>query len=341
LLLSSQPHPAAYIETRIDWLSRDAIRNACVLSVAMLIGHTIFSEDRGYWIALTAALVLRPDLQSTIDRGFARIFGTLAGAVVAALLLIAFRGDPGLQSAGMVVAAGVCYLTLMPNYALFSTTMTIFVILALSLGGTYTGTIADRVLDTLGGGALAIAGYLLFPTWAHRRTRPLLTDFIDAQREFAVALLGAYADSGPIDSDNLAKIRTRAWKTRTELETAIDRARAEPRQPHTIETGRALDILAATQSFALINMALESSLATMPAAQPLPGLLPLRDALDRAMREIAGALQGDRHADIDDSLADAYDRLSRNAARSDPTHRFVIHYVGGYVNGIKALAQLT
>ena len=341
LLLSSQPRPAAYIETRINWLSRDAIRDACVLSLAMLIGHTIFSADRGYWIALTAALVLRPDLQSTINRGFARIAGTLAGAVVAALLLVEFRGNPVLQSVGMVVAAGICYLTLMPNYALFSTAMTVFVILALSLGGTYTGTIANRVLDTLGGGTLAMGGYLLFPTWARRRTRPLLTDFIDAQREFALALLGACAASGPVDRDNLAEIRTRAWKTRTELETAIDRARAEPRQPHTIETGRALDILAATQSFALINMALESGLETMPPTQPLPGLLPLRDALDRTMRQIAGALKEGRHANIDGSLADAYDRLSQSAESSDPTHRFVVRYAGGYVHSVKALAGLT
>jgi uncharacterized membrane protein YccC len=341
LLLSSQPRPAAYIETRIDWLSRDAIRNACVLSLAMLIGHTIFSADRGYWIALTAALVLRPDLQGTINRGFARIAGTLAGAVVAALVLIAFRGDPVLQSAGMVVAAGVCYLTLMPNYALFSTAMTVFVILALSLGGTHTGTIADRVLDTLGGGALAMAGYLLFPTWARRRTRPLLADFIDAQREFALALLGAYADSHRIDRDNLAEIRTRAWKTRTELETSIDRARAEPRQPHTIDTDRALDILAATQTFALVNMALESGLESMPPAPQLPALLPIRDALDRAMREIAGALREMRHADIDDSLAGAYDRLRQSTGINHPTHLFVVHYAGGYVRSVKTLAKLT
>ena len=341
LLLSSQPRPAAYIETRIAWFSSDAIRNACILSFAMLIGHTIFSADRGYWIALTAALVLRPDLQGTINRGFARVAGTLLGAVVAALALVAFHGNPVLQSAGMVAAAGVCYLTLMPNYALFSTAMTIFVILALSLGGTYTGTIADRVFDTLGGGTLAMAGYLLFPTWARRRTRPLLTDFIDAQREFALVLLGTYADSGRTECDKLAEIRTRAWKTRTELETAIDRARAEPRQRHTIDTDRALDILAATQSFALVNMALESGLETMPPAPPLPGLLPIRDALDRAMREIAEALREMRRADIDNSLADAYDRLSPGTEVSHPTHLFVIHYAGGYVQSVKTLAALT
>jgi hypothetical protein len=88
-------------------------------------------------------------------------------------------------------------------------------------------------------------------------------------------------------------------------------------------------------------MALESSLEMMPPVQPIPGLLPLRDALDRTMREIAGALQEGRHADIDDSLADAYDRLSQSTESNDPTHRFVVHYAGGYVHSVKALAELT
>jgi len=341
LLLSSQPRPAAYIQTRIDWLSREAIRDAAVLSLAMLIGHTIFSADRGYWIALTAALVLRPDLQGTINRGFARIAGTLAGAVLAALALLAIHANATFQSVGMIVAAGVCYLTLMPNYALFSTSMTVFVILALSLAGVYTGTIVDRVYDTLGGGALAMAGYLLLPTWARRRTRPLLADYVDTQREFALVLLGAYADSEHVDRNTLADIRTRAWKTRTELETSIERARAEPRQPHTIETDRALEILAATQSFALVSMALESGIETLPRAAPLVGLLPLRDALDRAMREIAAALRENRRAAIDDSLADAYDRVRQGAGGDDPAHRLVVHYAAGYVHSVKTLAGLT
>jgi hypothetical protein len=59
------------------------------------------------------------------------------------------------------------------------------------------------------------------------------------------------------------------------------------------------------------------------------------------MREIAGALREMHHADIDDSLAGAYDRLSRSAGISDPTHLFVIHYAGGYVRSVKTLAELT
>jgi uncharacterized membrane protein YccC len=342
LLLSSRPRPGAYIQTKIDWFGREAIRDACVLSIAMLIGHTAFSAERGYWIALTAALVLRPDLQGTINRGFARIAGTLAGAVVAALALRAFGGNPALQSAAMIAAAAACYLTLMPNYALFSTSMTVFVILSLSLAGSYDATIADRLIDTLVGGTLAMAGYLLLPTWARRRTRPLLADFLDAQRDFALVLLRAYASADRFDGTALAEIRTRAWKVRTDLETSIDRARAEPRQPHTIETDRALAILAATQNFALTNMALESGIQTMPPGAAIPALLPLCEALDRTLGEIVGALRDSRAATVDDTLEGAYDRLRQGAADStDPAYRFVVHYAGGYVRSVKTLAELT
>lgn len=339
--LSSQPRPAAYIQTHIDWVSREAIRAAAVLSAAMLMGHTVFSAQRGYWIPMTAALVLRPDLRSTLIRGFARIVGTLAGAILAVMALVAFRTDPILESAGMVAAAGICYLTLMPNYALFSTSMTVFVILTLSLAGTHTGTVVNRVLDTLIGGSLAMTGYLLFPTWAHRRTRPLLADFVDAQREFAVVLLNAYADPNRAEHEDVSAIRTRAWKIRTELEAAIDRARTEPRQPHTIETDRALKLLAATQSFALINMTLESGLETMPLAPQLPALPALCDALDRAMREIGGALREKRPAACGDSLASAYDQLKQGAETDESKSHFVLYYAGGYVQSVIALAELT
>jgi uncharacterized membrane protein YccC len=341
LLLSSQPRPAAYIETRVDWFSREAIRDACVLTLAMLIGHTAFSADRGYWIALTAALVLRPDLRSTINRGFARIAGTLAGAVAAALALVALRGNPIALSAGLVAAAGVCYLTLMPNYALFSTAMTVFVILSLSLVGVHSATIADRILDTLLGGALAMAGYLLFPTWARRRTRPLLADFIDAQREFATALLAAYADPSHADPRRLADIRTRAWKIRTDLETSVDRARAEPRQPHTIDTDRALAILSATQSLALTNMALESGLETMPSGPDVSGLQAVREALDANLLEAAAALREGRGAEAGDALERAYDRLQEHANAADPTAQILLRYLGGYVRSAKIIAELT
>jgi uncharacterized membrane protein YccC len=340
LFFSAVPRPSAYIQTKIDWFSRDAIRIAVTLGVAMLLGHTLFESSRGYWIALTAALVLRPDLQGTIVRGFARIAGTVLGAVIAMFIIIGVHGNPLWQSAIITGAAAVCYLMLIPNYALFSTAMTIFVIVALDLLGAGHTTVGDRVLDTLIGGALAIVAYAVFPTWALRRSRPLLADTIDAQRAFAVALLDAYADPLRIDPKDIATIRTRSWKIRTEVEAAIDAARAEPKRVHTIPIERALDILGAIQSFSLVSMALETGLETMPPGPATPEIMPFRNALDRTMREIASALLADRAPAADDSLDKAYQALS--AMTTSDSHagtRLIAEYGGGYVQSVAALAQ--
>lgn len=341
LLFSAQPRPRAYVETHIDWLTRDTIRTTVILSIAMLMGHTLFSAERGYWIPLTAALVLRPDLHSTFVRGFARIAGTLTGAVLAMLAVIVTRGEAIWESAGIVISAGASYLLLVPNYALFSTAITVFVILALDLlGVTGKATLQDRVLDTLLGGSLAMLGYVALPSWAYRRTRPLLADLIDAQRAFAVALLSAYATPDGIDTRALDRLRIRTWKARTQAEEAIDRARTEPDRAHTIATSRAIGLLGATQAFALSTMALEAGLDTMLPRVPSAGLPAFRDALNAAMVEIAGALHDNRVPRLDRSLEQSYAAFSAGTHDDRPEQRFVRDYAAGYVQSIMTIAQL-
>ncbi|HVA28025.1 MAG TPA: FUSC family protein, partial [Candidatus Baltobacteraceae bacterium] len=66
---------------------RHAIRLAIVLSLCAFIAHS-FQWQRGYWMTLTAVLVLRPDFTTTISRGIARIAGTVAGVAIATALVI-------------------------------------------------------------------------------------------------------------------------------------------------------------------------------------------------------------------------------------------------------------
>ena len=86
-----EAEPGPYVENHIEWLSRDSLRFALVLASRWSLGRH-FEADRGYWIPLTAAIVLKPDFQTTFVRGFARIGGTLVGAVVATFVLTSVRG---------------------------------------------------------------------------------------------------------------------------------------------------------------------------------------------------------------------------------------------------------
>jgi hypothetical protein len=186
-----------------------------------------------------------------------------------------------------------------------------------------------------------MVGYLVFPSWELHRSRPILAELLDAQRAFADTLLESYIDPKSNDNAAIAALRTRVWKLRTEVEASLERARTEPHQPHTIDIDAALEILGASQRFALSSMALESGLETMPLARPFTEFTPFRDALDRRMSEVILQLRERRAVAEDQRLDDAYRALADEfSATDDAVDRFVCAYVGGYVQSVATLARL-
>jgi uncharacterized membrane protein YccC len=340
LHLLSKPRPGPYVENRFEWLSPDSVRSALVMSVAMLLGRH-FEADRGYWIPLTAAIVLRPDFQTTFVRGFGRIAGTLIGAVVATFVLRLVRGHEGPQVAGVVVAAAAAYLTFSPNYALFTVAITSFVVLVLSMRGLPgTTTIAARVLDTIAGGSLAMVGYLALPTWERKRTRTLLADLLDAQRALADAILRAYVTPSEEALQRIEGARTEAWRIRTTVESSIDRSRHEPHRIHTIAVGRALRILAATQRFALANLALETELDAPPAHLSAAALTEFADALRERMSELAQALRDSRRVKPDDRLSTALTRLEAELGGDDSQASFILDRLRAHADAAARIGRL-
>jgi uncharacterized membrane protein YccC len=340
LHLLSKPRPGPYVQNRIDWLSREALRFGIVLAVAMVIGRR-FEADRGYWIPLTAALVLKPDFQTTFVRGAARIAGTLVGAVVASLAILLVRGNQALEIAGILFFACTAYLTFNPNYALFTVAITSFVVIVLSMRGLPgTTTIDIRVLDTLAGGALAMIGFLTFPSWERKRTRALLADLLEAQARLSDAILYAAANPTAETRKEVDSARTAIWKIRTTVEASIDRTRNEPLRPHTIGAGRALRILAATQRYALASLALETALETQRPALAIR-LDAFAEALHAEMDELANALRESRRVRGDDRLPVALARLDGELdVEQNPENRFVLERLRAYVDATLRLRRL-
>ena len=311
--LLSKPRPGPYMQNHIEWFSRDSLRFSLVLAIAMILARH-FAADRGYWIPLTAALVLKPDFQTTFVRGAARIGGTLVGAVVASLVITLVRGHPALQLAGVLVTAAAAYITFNPNYALFTVAITSFVVIVLSMRGLPGTTAIDaRLLDTLAGGALAMIGYVVMPTWEHKRTRALLADLLDAQRRLAGVDSARLRDAVRRRAYCYRAGENEVWKMRTQVEASIDRSRHEPHRHHTIGPARALRILAATQRFGLANLALETALETQRRVE-LAALAAFADALDAEMAELAPALRESRRARRDDRLRATMEHSKRNSA---------------------------
>jgi uncharacterized membrane protein YccC len=339
--LLSKPRPGPYVENHVAWLSRDSLRFAIVLGIAMALARH-FQADRGYWIPLTAAIVLKPDFQTTFVRGVGRIAGTLIGAVVATLALALVRGREALQVGGILLAAAGAYITFFPNYALFTVAITSFVVLVLHMRGLPgTTTIDARVLDTLAGGGLAMIGYLALPTWEHKRTRALLADLLDAQGTLADAILRAYIAPSPESRANIERARTAAWQARTAAEASIDRTRQEPHRPHTITAGRALRILGATQRFALANLALETALDGMASPLSAAVLSEFADALREQMTELAQALRDSHRSKPDERLSSGLARLEAELHDPDDSQgRFILDRLRAYGDAVARLARL-
>ncbi|MFZ1017134.1 MAG: hypothetical protein WAN39_04595, partial [Candidatus Cybelea sp.] len=193
-------------------------------------------------------------------------------------------------------------------------------------------TIDVRVLDTLAGGALAMVGYLVMPTWEHRRTRQLLGDLLDAQRALLVAILQAYAAPTDEAHAKIEQTRTAVWKARTTAEASIDRTRHEPRRPHTISVERALRILAVTQRIGLSTLALESGLDLAMTQEQTRSLSIFAEKADKRAAELAAALRTARRTPPDDRLKAALSEVS-----APP---FIADRLRAYVDSLARLSRL-
>ena len=155
---------------------RHALRLAAASAIAALIASA-FHLTRGYWIPMTVVVVLKPNFGGTLQRAIQRITGTVAGALLAALLLWCVHDSGWLLL--ILTLLSLATLTLRwANYVAFSLALTPMIMVMLDLA--HPGTPNDsflRIAHTIIGGGLAIVcGYLLFPVWERSKLPGQLAD---------------------------------------------------------------------------------------------------------------------------------------------------------------------
>ncbi len=148
-----------------------AARTAVVLAISTEIYRRLHFQT-GYWIPMTALLVLKPGLSDTASRAIARTAGTLTGAVMASFFIAHLPLSPSVLALFTVIFAWLAYSTLNVNYALFSVMLTGYIVFLLALNLTPGVLIAERrALCTVIGGGLALTMRLLLLGWRFRRAR--------------------------------------------------------------------------------------------------------------------------------------------------------------------------
>ena len=274
--------------------AQHGIRLATVLGLATLAAH-LLPLQRGYWVALTATLVLRNDFQSTFTRGVARMLGTLAGALVASGVAYLVHPYPVTLLLLAVLFAFGAFAVFSVNYALFSLAITCYVIFLLAFAGLREhDALVDRVVETLIGGTLALAAYALWPTWERALVPERLAEMLDAQRRYAGLVLRAYLEPEHVDEGAMRSAQLASWLARSVAETSVDRMLAEPVRPRAVTVRAALGILAASRRFGIATLSLRARLSR---AAPVSSgkLRALAREIDESFTILEDALR--RHAD--------------------------------------------
>lgn len=138
-----------------------AIRISLCLAAAWSI-EIIWPGHHAAWIALTAAIVVRPQVTELWTRTFQRAAGTAIGVMIGAVLLLWQPPTWGLLTVIAMIAAARPFLKAR-NYLAYSAVMTPLVLLILDFDTPPTAAlILDRLVATVIGGGLALASGRLF-----------------------------------------------------------------------------------------------------------------------------------------------------------------------------------
>ncbi|WP_413575041.1 FUSC family protein [Bdellovibrio sp. HCB290] len=202
---------------------RHALRLSICVAIAEIVGH-LFSAQRGYWIPMTVAIVLKSDYASTFQRGFLRMGGTIVGLLLATVLFSIFPMNQYWSIGLMVVFAFLMRWVGRANYGIFAISVSAVVVLLIAMTGVPPqDVIWDRGLNTIIGGVLAILAYLLWPTWEKTQLSEVVARMLDTYRRSFRATAGLSISETGVSVQERDQLRQQSRVARSEYMASMDR----------------------------------------------------------------------------------------------------------------------
>jgi len=169
-------------------MTRNAVANAARIGICMGVATalTVLMHEpaHSFWLPLTVAVIVRPEYGSVFVRTVNRVCGTIAGALVTALVLMPHPPEAVL-AVGAATALGFAVLTAPKLYALNVIGVTASALLSSSLAGVDPVLPVLRLLDTMTGAVVAVVfGYLLWPATRRLPGVARLDAALDAARSY-------------------------------------------------------------------------------------------------------------------------------------------------------------
>jgi uncharacterized membrane protein YccC len=261
---------------------RHAVRLGVTAALTALLVR-VAGLSHGYWAVLTVFIVLRPDYSSTLQRGVQRAGGTVIGAGLGvATALLAKVGTPALL-VGTGVSLAAAYSVFMVNFLLLGVFLTDFVVVFLALLGLPADqTALARLAGTGVGAALALIGYVVWPTWAGSSANEKFAVLLEGQGQYAAGLLRAYSRPAADDAALLRSLQLEGRRAHSDADASAERLIDEPpKPPMTAELARAL--IAEAERLATAELILQAAVSAdgEAGAVPSPQAGPGQARLDR------------------------------------------------------------
>jgi uncharacterized membrane protein YccC len=278
-------------------LQSSVFRHAIRLAVLIAFGNILergFYWHRSYWLPMTIVLVLKPEFTTTFSRGLLRIAGTIAGLFLATAL---FRFLPGTVTTQLILIFGFTLLLRWvgpANYGIFAAAVSALVVLLIAITGVSPKELIwARGINTAAGGALALLGYWIWPTWERTQVSERIAEMLDAYREYFHSVVETYVGNETSSARELDRVRLGTRVARTNLEASIDRLTAEPGT--TAEQMNQFNaLLASSHRFTHAVMALEAGLLHTAAVPPRAASRTFMADVEKTLTLLAGALRGRR-----------------------------------------------
>ncbi len=261
---------------------RHAVRMAVSFSLALLVSR-VLQLPHGYWLPMTAAIVLRPDFAATFNFGLLRVVGTVLGLVLTTALLHITPNEPWAHLALMAVLCMAFRYLATAHYGIAVAALTGAVVILLSFYGVNPSTaVLDRVVNTALGCSLALLAYIVWPTWERGRARGALAIMLDAYASYLLAL------AQPGQRSAHRETRSAARTARSNAQASIERMRSEPATPPPL-------LALARALFANGNRLARTAMTLEALLDDLAGL-PVQAGLRRFVEQAAVAVQASASA---------------------------------------------
>ena len=203
---------------------RHAVRMAVCLSATLALSR-LLKLPHGYWLPMTAAIVLRADFAATFNFGLLRVLGTVLGLVVTTLLLYISPAQPWAHLALMAALCMTFRYLAGAHYGIAVAALTGTVVILLSFEGVDSdAAVIDRVINTALGSGIALLAYVAWPTWERTHARAALATMLDAYADYLRVLAGSATRAR-------SEIRSAARTARINAQASIERMRSEPATP--------------------------------------------------------------------------------------------------------------